>query len=131
MQLMSVGFTTLSCDAFDESGKIISTEHRRKRGSPPAPRASAQRNRFPVEPAAERTRGVLWRNTNFRTMAGACSAEQNVIWGSPISDTGVNINGKSQAEILVAKYWPAAKAHGISQDELQRFMREVLRMLHD
>lgn len=64
-------------------------------------------------------------------MAGACSAEQNVIWGSPISDTGVNMNGKSQAEILVAKYWPAAKAHGISQDEFQRFMREVLRMLHD
>jgi hypothetical protein len=28
MQLMSVGFTTLACDAFDESGKIISTERR-------------------------------------------------------------------------------------------------------
>jgi hypothetical protein len=39
------------------------------------------------------------------------------------------MNGKSQAEILVAKYWPAAKAHGINQDEFQRFMREVLRML--
>jgi hypothetical protein len=62
-------------------------------------------------------------------MAGACSAEQNVIWGSPISGTGVNMNGKSQAEILVAKYWPAAKAHGISQDEFQRFMQQVLRML--
>jgi len=41
------------------------------------------------------------------------------------------MNGKSQAEILVAKYWPTAKAQSISQDEFQRFMREVLRMLLD
>lgn len=47
MQLMSVGFTTLSCDAFDESDKIISTERRDiSTGYHPAPPASA-----PSEPA--------------------------------------------------------------------------------
>ncbi len=46
MQLMSVGFTTLSCDAFDESGKIISTERRDiSTGHHPAPAAP------PVSPA--------------------------------------------------------------------------------
>ncbi len=51
MQLMSVGFTTLSCDAFDESGKIISTERRDiSTGYHPAPRASA-----PTEPTPRGT----------------------------------------------------------------------------
>lgn len=51
MQLMSVGFTTLSCDAFDESGKIVSTERRDiSTGHHSAPRASA-----PSEPTPRRT----------------------------------------------------------------------------
>jgi hypothetical protein len=51
MQLMSAGFTTLACDAFDESGKIISTERRDiSTGHHPAPRAST-----PTEPTPRGT----------------------------------------------------------------------------
>jgi hypothetical protein len=51
MELMSVGFTTLACDAFDESGKIISTERRDiSTGYHPATRASA-----PTEPTPRGT----------------------------------------------------------------------------
>jgi hypothetical protein len=51
MQLMSVGFTTLSCDAFDESGKIVSTERRDiSTGYHPAPAAPAVSPAPRIEP---------------------------------------------------------------------------------
>ncbi len=51
MQLMSAGFTTLACDAFDESGKIISTERRDiSTGYHPAPAAPAVSPAPRIEP---------------------------------------------------------------------------------